>query len=170
MKLQFYNDKLINSEEYKKFMKEHKDAYFCSGFFSIDKENSETDNQIHFDFYIPSSKEMFSFKLNDKIELTSVKIFDERIPEQIFTDFNIDLDKFEKIILKKMELEKIKNSAKKFLFSLQNLEKKTYLLVTIFLSNLGLLKINIDLAKGEIISFEKKSMSEIFKIFRKAKV
>ena len=52
MNLQFYLEKLFASDEFKKFKKENKDAYFCSGFFSIDKQGR--DNQQHLDFYIPS--------------------------------------------------------------------------------------------------------------------
>ena len=148
-------------------MKENKDAYFCSGLFTIDKEKNE--NEVHFDFYVPSSKKMFSFSLNGEIELKELKIYDERIPEEIHTDFDIDLEDFIKTITKKMENEGVKNSTKKFLFSFQVLEGKAFLLATIFLSNLGLLKVNISIPKGEIVSFEKKSLGDIFKVFKKNK-
>ena len=59
MNFQFYIEKLHNSEDFKKFMKENLDAYLCSGFFIIDFENPKNpDNKSHLDFYIPSKNEM----------------------------------------------------------------------------------------------------------------
>ena len=49
MNLQFYIEKLENSDVYKDFVKKNKNAYFYSGFFSIDKEGK--DNQVHLDFF-----------------------------------------------------------------------------------------------------------------------
>ncbi|MFH1586104.1 MAG: hypothetical protein ABIB79_05035 [archaeon] len=51
MNLQFYFEKLIASEEFRKFKDENPEAYLCSGFIVIDKEQGK--NQIHLDYYVP---------------------------------------------------------------------------------------------------------------------
>lgn len=54
MNFQFYWEKLQSSPEFKEFIKENKEAYSCSGFFTLDKEGS--DNQRHIDFFRPFPK------------------------------------------------------------------------------------------------------------------
>jgi len=60
MNLQFYLDKVKNSKEFKKFIKENPDAFLTSGFFVIDKTGKEKD-KYHLDYFISSKKEMVSF-------------------------------------------------------------------------------------------------------------
>ena len=167
MKFQFYMEKLEKSKEYRDFIREHGDAYFCSGFFSIDKEGK--DNQVHLDFYSPSKKELFSFNLTEGVKFSKLEIFDSVVPEEISIKLNLEFKDFEKVIEKKLEEEKIKTKIKKFLFSLQKLKNKEFLIVTVFISNLGLIKANMDIKTMEIISFEKKSFMNFFKIIGKKK-
>ena len=77
MNLQFYVEKLKNSDVFKNFMKAHPDAFPCSGFFIIDKTGKEGNKQ-HFDFYIspPTHRNLHSLKtreignsINDKKSL-----------------------------------------------------------------------------------------------------
>jgi len=164
MKFQFYIEKLEHSKEYKNFIKKYKDAYFCSGFLSVDKEGK--DNQIHLDFYSPSKKELFSFNLTEGVKFSKIEIFDSRVPEKISSKLEFDLKDFEKLIEKELEKKKIKTKIKKFLFSLQKLEKKDFLIATIFISNLGLLKVHMDVELKKITSFEKKSFLNFFKIVK----
>jgi len=166
MNLQNYYKKLIQSKEYKDFIKQYKDAYFCSGLFILDKESRG--DEFHFDYYIPSSKKMFSFKFyGNQMQFLPIQNFETIIPEKITTDFNIELDDFEILILKRMEKEKMKEKIKKLLFSFQNLDGKKYFVVTIFLSGMGLLKVHIDIKEKKIVLFEKKSLLDMIKIFKK---
>ena len=66
MNFQFYLEKLSNSDIFKKFKKENKGAYLCSGFFSIDIHGK--DNQQHLDFYSSSKNKMVSFQLEKSLE------------------------------------------------------------------------------------------------------
>ena len=166
MEFKEYLDKLNKSKEYKEFLTNNKEAYFFSGFFSIDNEGKDLP-QVNFDFYIPSSKDIFSFKLGDKIELTKIDNFDKRIPEELSLNFNFKLEEFQTLIIKEMEKKEVNNKVKKFLFSYQSLSKKPYLLATVFLSNFGLLKTHIDIKDKKIISFEKSSILDMMKIFKK---
>jgi len=100
MNLQFYLEKLFNSEEFKSFMKENKEAYFCSGFFVIDKDGN--DNKQHIDYFVPSSGKTFSFQMEEEIKLIPLEQADVKIPEKIPESLDINLDYVEKLILGEM--------------------------------------------------------------------
>ncbi len=166
MNFQFYLEKLLKSKEFQRFKKENKNAFLCSGFFVIDKKGQE--NSQNLDYSIPSSKKMFSFKLNGKIELVPIENYGENVElEKISEKIDFDFDNIEDLILNKMEAEKIKNRVDKLLLSLQTRDKKNYILGTIFISGLGLLRAKIDLNEMKIIEFEKKSLFDMMKIVKK---
>ncbi|MCX6743802.1 MAG: hypothetical protein NT116_06255 [Candidatus Parcubacteria bacterium] len=50
---------------------------------------------------------------------------------------------------------------------MQSKDKKNYLLGTIFISGLGILKVKIDLDEKKITDFEKKSFFDMMKIVKK---
>ena len=66
-----------------------------------------------------------------------------------------------------MKEENVNKQIQKLLFSLQNLNGKNFLIGTIFISGMGILKVTISLDENKIISFEKKSILEMFKIIKK---
>jgi len=171
MNIQFYIEKLHDSKEFKKFIKENPKAFTCSGFFVIDKEEDEKkrDNKFHFDYYIPNKKKMFSFKLEKKVEMVPVEKFDNKKPEKISIKLDFDLEKLEEIILKRMEKEGIKNKIQKIIFSLQKLKEKDFLVGTTFITGLGMLRINLDLKTMKITLFEKKSFFDLMNIKRNKK-
>ena len=169
MNFQFYLEKLFASTEFEKFKKENPDAFLCSGFFSIDKKGE--DNKQHLDFFIPSVKKFFSFKLDQNpIELMPVENLAEQeiqIPEQISDNHDFDFNEIEKLILEKMQQEKISKEIQKLIFSLQKKEKKDFLIGTVFISGLGILKVLINLQNKSIVEFEKKSFFDMIKIVKK---
>jgi len=166
MNLQFYLEKLHNSEIFKKFIKENPDAFLCSGFFVIDKTGKEGNKQ-HFDYYIPSIKEMFSFKIKPEIEKVPVEMFEEKIPEKISINYDFDFQDIEKKIVIEIEKKGIRTEIQKILLSLQKINKKDFLVGTIFISALGMIKINISLPDKKIVNFEKKSFFDMLKIIKK---
>lgn len=165
MNPQFYLEKLSASEEFKKFKEEHKDAYLCSGFFSIDRQGK--DNQQHLDFYVPSNEKMFSFQLEKEFEIMPLEIFDKRTPEKLSEELDFNFDEFEEIIINKMKEENINKQIQKLLLSLQNIERKNFIIATIFISGMGLLKVTFDLSENKITNFEQKSFFDMFKIIKK---
>jgi hypothetical protein len=170
MNLKFYKEKLQQSSEYRKFLKENPKAYFCGGFFKIDRENLKTpNNQAHLDFYNPETKKIFSFKLEEGIKKIPIKEPSKVIPPKISKNLNFNFEKIEEILDNEIETRKIKNKIKQILFSLQNLKEKDYLIITIFLSSLGLLKVILDLETKKITSFEKKSFFDMVKVFKNKK-
>ena len=168
MNLQFFLEKLHNSENFKEFMKENPDAFLCSGFFIIDKTGKEGNKQ-HFDYYIPSVKKMFSFKMEPEIEKVPIEMFDNKIPEKILVNYDFDFQDIEKKIVREIEKKGIKTEIQKILLSLQKLKEKDFLVGTVFISALGMIKINISLPDKEIVKFEKKSFFDMLKIIKKKK-
>ena len=165
MNFQSYFEKLANSEEFKKFKSDNSEHYLCSGFFSIDKRGN--DNQQHLDFYIPSEKKTFSFKIEKDFEIIKLEEFKEFIPEKINERINFDFEDIEEMIEKKMKRKKIDKEIQKLLFSIQNNGKGHFLVGTIFISGMGVLKITIDLEKKMITNFENKSFFDMIKIVSK---
>jgi len=166
MNFQFYFEKLIGSEEFKKFVKENKDAFLCSGFFIIDKK--EEDNKQNIDYFIPSLDKMFSFKINNEVELVPIEDFGKNFkPEKISDNIDFDFNEIERLVEGEMFDKKIKNKIEKLLLSLQSKDKKNYILGTIFISGLGIIKVKIDLDEKKIVDFEKKSFFDMMKIIKK---
>ncbi len=166
MNSHFLFEKLESSKEYKKFMKENPDAYLCSGFFAIDIADKGAGNQYHFDYYVPSSQETFSFELESEIKLIPLER-NEQILEKVSLKESFDFAEIEEMILREMGKNGVKNNIQKMIFSLQNKDKKDFLLGTIFLSGLGLLKVNVNIPDNKITDFEKKSLFDMMKIIRK---
>jgi hypothetical protein len=167
MNSHFLLEKLEDSEEFKKFKKENKDSFMCSGFFIIDLESKTPENKYHFDFYVPSSKKTFSFELEDGVKLIELERFEENILKEISMKDNFDFDEIKEMILKEMEEKKVNNKVQKMIFSLQNQEGKDMLFGTIILSGLGILKMTFDISEKKLDDFEKKSFFDMMKIVKK---
>ena len=164
MNLQFYVEKLKNSEIFKSFMKEHPDAFLCSGFFIIDK-TEKGENKQHFDYYLPQENKIESIQL-ENMQLVPIENFG-KVPEEISLEFDVDFNKVEKMIEERMIKEGIQNKIQKILFSLQKIDGGNFLVGTVFISMLGMIQINIDLRNMEITDFKKKSLLDMVKISKK---
>ena len=167
MNSHFLLEKLESSDEFKKFKKENKDSFLCSGFFIIDLESKTSENKYHFDFYIPESKKTFSFQLEDGVKLIELERFEENILKEVSMKDNFDFDEIKEMILKEMTEKKINNKVQKMIFSLQNQEGKDMLFGTIILSGLGILKMTFDISEKKLDDFEKKSFFDMMKIVKK---
>jgi hypothetical protein len=166
MNLQFYLEKLDESDEFKEFVKEMKTAYLCSGYFSVDKEGKE--NKQNLDFYVPATGKFYSFDLSGDVKKAEIESFGKDfIPEGISVDLNFDFDEMEDLIVEKMAEEKVTNKVQKIFYSLQQKDGKPSLIVTVFISGMGLLKIIIDIKAKKVTAFEKKSLFDMFKIVKK---
>lgn len=166
MNFQFYFEKLMDSKDFKKFISENKDAFLCSAFFAVDKKGN--DNKQNIDYFVPSLNKMYSFKINNGVELVPVEDFGENFkPVKIPDNVDFDFDYLEKLIEGEMFEKKITNKVEKMLWSLQEKDNKTYLLGTIFISGLALLKVRIDVDEKKIIDFEKIGFFEMMKIVKK---
>jgi len=165
MNFQFYVEKLKNSSQFKEFIQENKDAFPASGFFIMEFSNSKhPDNKQHFDYYIPSKNKMFSFKLEDDCAMVPVEIVDSTAFKPISLDHNFNFNEVANIVAKEMKSRNVDKKIQKILLSLQHKNGKDYLVGTIFISNFGLIKINIDLKDMSVIHFKKKSFFDMLKI------
>lgn len=165
MNLQFYLEKLNSSDNFKKFIKENPEAFLCSGFFVIDKQGK--DNKQHFDFFVPSEKKIYSFQLENNMQLVPIESKNNTIPKKISMNCDFDFDEIENLISQEKEKQNIKNKIQKILLSLQKVNGKDFLIGTAFISSLGLIKINIDLSENKITDFKKKSFFDIMNVFKK---
>jgi len=165
MNFQFYLEKLFDSLDFKKFNKENPKAYLCGGFFSIDKESN--DNQIHLDFFDSDTGKWFSFHLDNEVSLVPIEVKEIKIPEKIPDNLEFDFNWVENIILGEMGVNKINNKLQKILLSLQRLDGKDYLLGTVFVSGMGMLRVKIDLDEKRVIDFEKKSFFDLMSVLKK---
>ncbi|MBI2042971.1 hypothetical protein HYT25_01130 [Candidatus Pacearchaeota archaeon] len=164
MNLQFYLEKLRNHEDFKKFKKENPKAYLCSVFISIDKEKNQ--NEVHFDFFLPETKGITSFQMNEEIRKIPLEKYDDKTPEEL-SDIKMDFNEIETLISEKMERESIKNKIQKIILSLQKANGREFLAGTVFISMLGLIKINIEISEMKILDFEKKSLLDIINVMKK---
>ncbi|MBS3070762.1 hypothetical protein J4407_00465 [Candidatus Pacearchaeota archaeon] len=163
MNLKFYIEKLSNSKEFKNFMKENKGAYLCSGFFVIDREEKNNGDKQHLDYCIQGKGEMFSFQFeNGDVKVVQLQNFDKEFPREISVQ-DVDFTEVENIILGEMEKNNVKSKIQKIIISLQKSRGKDFLICTVFISMLGLLKVVIDLPEMKISTFEKKSIFDIVK-------
>ena len=169
MNFQFYIEKLQSSEEFKKFVKENPNAYLSSGFFIIDKANIKNPgDKIHLDFYVPEDEKAFSFDVKEEIKLIPLEK-SKNIPKKISPECEFDFENMEKLILEEIDKKNIKTKIQKIIFSLQNLKGKDFLIGAIFISSLGLLKVDIDISEKKITKFEKKSLLDMFRVTGKKK-
>ena len=100
MNFQFYLEKLYASPDFQKFIEENKGAYLCSCFFVNDNEKG--DNKQHFDYFLPSDKKMFSFKIESDCERVPVELFDDKIPTKISDNHDFSFEEIEKLVLQKI--------------------------------------------------------------------
>ncbi len=165
MNFQFYLEKLYDSKNFKEFIKENKNAYPCSGFFVIDLEKNQ--NQQHFDYFVPSINKIFSFKIENNCEKVQIENQENYKTQKLSMNYTFDLNDIKDMIAKKMQEEKINSKIQKILLSLQKVRKKELLVGTVFISNLGMIKVTINIIENKIIEFQKKSFLDMFRIIKK---
>lgn len=170
MNFQFYVEKLFDSEVFRNFQKEFSSAYPCSCFFGLDFENLKNpDNKACIDYYVPELKKMFSFKLEKGVEKLPVESFGEVVPEKLGLNYSFDFEDIENLIRNEMKSREIKEGVQKILISIQRVKDEDFILATVFISRMGLLKVKIGIAEKKILEFEKKSFLDMLKITGKKK-
>ena len=167
MNFQFYLEKLQDSSNFKNFMEKNPDAYFCSGFFVIDKEGA--DNKIHFDYFLPEENKIISFQLESEIQQLPVEMIGKKVPNKVSTSHDFNFEEVEEMIADEMQKQGIKNKIQKIIFSLQRVDSKEYLIATVFISMLGMFKIHILLPEKKIVLFEKKNFFDMVTVLKKPK-
>ena len=165
MNLGFYMEKLHSSDKFQTFLRENPSAYLCSGFFVIDMEKK--DNKVHFDYLNPKNDKISSFQMDNGIKVVNLEQTDERVFEGISDSIEIDFDELQKIIEGEMKRNNVKSRIQKIMLSLQKNNGQTQLVGTVFISTLGMIRVNISLPEKKITEFEKKSFFDIVNVFKK---
>ena len=141
MNFQFYLEKLHSSEEFQKFKKENPKMYPCSVFFSIDFSNSKvSDNKQHFDFSVSGSDKIFSFMVEKGCEMVPLENVSKQELTRVGLNYDFDFDEVKEKIEGEMKARNIFKKIEKILISIQNFEKKDFIIGTVFISGLGIIK------------------------------
>jgi hypothetical protein len=106
---------------------------------------------------------MFSFRLEKGIKKIPIEAITKKIPLEIKPDFDFNFEEVEEMIVNEMKKQDIRIKLRKIIFSLQNINRKNFLVCTVFIGLLGLLKVQIDLKEKKIILFEKKSFFDLMR-------
>ncbi|MEX0932852.1 MAG: hypothetical protein WDZ77_02010 [Candidatus Pacearchaeota archaeon] len=167
MNLQFYLEKLRNTDSFKNFLKKNPKAFLCSGFFVVPKEEKQGE-KIHLDFFSPEKEKVFSFDLGENGKMIPLEDFEEK-PLEVSQKVEMDFNQIEKLVLEEMEKKQIKTKIQKLIFSLQSREGKPFIFGTAFIPMLGMIKFEIDLKNKKVLDLEKKSLFDMVKISSKKK-
>ena len=161
MKIKPYVDKLCASKEYKDFMEKHKDAFVVAGFFIIDFEMGKNIHQI--DYYIPSEKKVAAFTLDDEIKVQTLDLMDEKVPEELSIETNIDLDELHGILQDEMRNRHMTEEIQKMIAVIQNVKGKKLWNINCILSGMGILKVHVEDDSKTVLKMDKASITDILK-------
>jgi hypothetical protein len=168
MNFQFYLEKLYSSSEFQKFKKDNPDCFPCSAFFSFDFTKSKNlENKQHFDFCVSDSDKIFSFMLEKDCELVPIDNLGKQELKKITLNYDFDFNTIKNKIEEEMSVKEINKTIEKILLSLQNFENKDYIVGTVFISGLGMIKIRMTIPDLEFEEFERKSFMDMINVFKK---
>jgi hypothetical protein len=165
MQLQYYVEKLEQSEQYKKFMQEHPKAYLFAGFFVLDLQIQREEQKL--DFFDPESNTPFSFNLIKEFEIKSSPIADQTIPQEIPHESEMNITEIQGILEEKMVQEKTAGKLTKIIAVMQKHEGEIIWNVNSVLSTFDILKVYIVDKTKEITKFEVKGLMDFVKAVKK---
>lgn len=168
MNFQFYLEKLIDNDNVQNFLRNNKDAYPCSCFFAVDFENLKNpQDKQHIDFFVPSLNRIFSFQLEDNCNIVEIENIGDKALDKISMNYDFDFEEFWRIIEDEKNRQQITHKTQKIIFSIQNVDGKDLIIGTVFISNLGMIRVNYDISERKILLFEKKSFFDLVNVFKK---
>jgi len=161
MKIQPFVEKLENAEVYKKFKEEYQDSFLVAGFFVLDYETNQNINQI--DYFIPSEKKVAAFTMKEEIGMQILETMNDKIPETLPVQTNVDLDAIKGILEDEMKNRNITEDLKKVIAVIQTLEGKKIWILNCIMSGMEILKAHIDDESKTILKMEKASVLDYIK-------
>lgn len=161
MKIKPYIEKLEESEEYKNFKIKYPDSFLAAGFFVLDLEGGANIHQI--DFYVPNEKKIAAFSLDGDVEVKLLETLNEKIPEKLDMDTNIDLDALAGILSDEMKNRGMSESIRKIIAVIQNIDGKRIWNLNCVLSGMEVLKSHIEDESQTVLKIEKVSILEMMK-------
>ena len=162
MKIQPYVQKLQNSKEYKKFIKDHAESFLVAGFFVLDYETGMNIHQI--DYYIPSKKQVAAFNLDGEVDVKLLDMMNkEKKPEKLNIKTKVDLDALRGILEDEMKNRNITETIKKCVAVIQMVDGKKLWVLNCVLSGMEILKAHVDDDSKTVLKMERASMMDYVK-------
>ncbi|MEK6928321.1 MAG: hypothetical protein AABX11_07855 [Nanoarchaeota archaeon] len=161
MKIRPYVNRLNDSKEYKDFCKKHADAFLIAGFFILDLETKKNIHQI--DYYVPKEKKVAAFTLDGGVNVQLLSMVNNKVPEVLDINTNIDLDALYGILEDEMKNRNITENIQKIIAVLQNIDGKKMWNLNCVLSGMGILRAHIDDDSKTILKMEKASILDYIK-------
>ena len=149
--------KIESSDAFKKFKEKNKDAELCAGFFVIDYEKEQTQQQLD---YCLKNGDIYTFIFGDEISLKKAETVEGKAGklENIRKEIKVDLDDVEKIVK-----ENTKKKILKIIAVLQEHEGKEIWNLTCILEGMSMLRMHIDTQAGDVLKKEEHSMFDFIK-------
>lgn len=161
MKIKPYIEKLEESEEYKNFKIKYPEAFLAAGFFVLDLEGGMNVHQI--DFYVPNEKKIAAFSLDGEISVKLLETLNDKVPEKLNMDTNIDLDALSGILSDEMKNRGMSENIRKIIAVIQNIDGKRIWNLNCVLSGMEILKSHIEDESQTVLKIEKASILDIMK-------
>ena len=166
MKPLHYIEKVKKSSVYKLLMEEDPKAYLCSIFFLRDFDEGNNETQV--DFYSPLKKQIFSFKIDKKIEKVENKyaktITNKKfIPQPLTESIKMDVDEMKSTLMDEMHNRDMTYEIEKVLAFLNITDGRAVWNCTGFLKGLGLVQAHIEDKSASVLFMEKKSLFDMIK-------
>ncbi len=158
MKFEHYLKRVEESEEFKKFIEEHKKAYLCAGFFVLDYEQGKHVHQV--DFFIPTIQKIATFSLEGgkKLQISEPVVKLKKSFEKLDSTTKTDIDALKGIVADEMHNRTITQEIKKMIVVLHAQNGKKIWNLNCITNELGILKVHIDDETSSILEFEKASL------------
>lgn len=156
MKIAPYVEKLHNSEQYKKFIKQYPDAALVAGFFVIDLEAGNNIHQI--DYYVPSQKKIAAFTLDGQVSVQLLSLINKKVPESLDIKTKTDLDSLKGIIEEEMRNRNMTEEINKIIAIIQNIDKRKVWSLNCVLSGMHILKASVEDESQTVLKMDKSSI------------
>jgi len=155
-------EQIEKSDAFTNFKKKNKNAFLCAGFFVIDYEAGQSQQQLD---YCVKEGDVYTFILEDEISIKKAETIEGQktsLP-QLEKNIEVDLDDAEKILQEKVKEEKVDKKIMKIIAVLQVYEGKQIWNFNCVLEGLEILRCHIDSKTGDILKFERKNMMDFVK-------
>ncbi|MBS3090816.1 hypothetical protein J4217_00010 [Candidatus Pacearchaeota archaeon] len=159
MKIAPYVERLEKSKEYKDFRKKYKNSFMAVGFFVLDLELGKNIHQL--DFYVPSEKKIAAFTLDSGVKVQLLETMNNKVPEKLDMNTNVDLDALHGILEDEMKNRNITDEIKKIVAILQNIDGKKLWNLNCVLSGMQILRAHVDDASKSVLKMERLSMMDL---------
>src|SRR3989338_932128 len=159
MKIAPYVERLEKSKEYKDFRKKYKNSFMAVCFFVLDLELGKNIHQL--DFYVPSEKKIAAFTLDSGVKVQLLETMNNKVPEKLDMNTNVDLDALHGILEDEMKNRNITDEIKKIVAILQNIDGKKLWNLNCVLSGMQILRAHVDDASKSVLKMERLSMMDL---------